>query len=114
MSGVLGNSGGKKGRSGRKSLRGELEDFNWHYIIWNGVQDVSALERKIETGRYSGRDAAALMLLKGNTAVIGKFMDKLMPDIRKQPNNTYNGFISEEEVEKALANLRNATLLCSP
>ena len=80
---ALGGSGGKKGRSGRRSAYAEHRDALWHEKIWKDAQDVDALEQKITGKKYAGRDMAALKLLQGDKYVIGKFMDKLVPDLHE-------------------------------
>lgn len=70
-----GNPGG-----GRPSAYKERQDAEWHELVWKSVQDVSELENKIATKKYAGRDIAALRLLKGDKYLIGKFMDKLVPN----------------------------------
>lgn len=74
----VGNPGNKGG--GRKSAFAEKLDADWHELVWKTVQDVSELESKIATKKYAGRDIAALRLLKGDKYLIGKFMDKLVPN----------------------------------
>lgn len=76
-----GNPGNKGG--GRKSAYQEIQDAEWHEKVWNDSQDVDALERLILSKNYSGRDMAALRLLKGDKYLIGKFMDKLVPDLHE-------------------------------
>ncbi len=76
---VPANFHGKVGHSGRKSMYEERQDALWHEYVWKQEQDIEALDLKIKSGRYSGRDVAALMLLKGNERLIAKFMDKMVP-----------------------------------
>lgn len=71
-----GNKGG-----GRKSAYLERLDAEWHELVWKNAQDVDSLEAKIQSKNYAGRDMAALRLLKGDKYIIGKFMDKLVPDL---------------------------------
>ena len=71
---ALGNPGGS-----RKSAYLEHQDAEWHSMIWKEAQDVPALEDKINSGNYSGREAVAFALLKGNNTVMAKFIDKLIP-----------------------------------
>lgn len=78
-----GNKGGQPGRSGRKGAYQELQSALWHQKVFEQAQDVEALERKILTKRYSGQDMAALRLLKGDKYIVGKFMDKLVPDLHE-------------------------------
>ena len=73
---AVGNSGG-----GRKSAYEERQDAAWHEEVWKSAQDIEVLEKKIESKVYAGRDIAALNLLKGDKYLIGKFMDKLVPDL---------------------------------
>ena len=73
-----GNKGG-----GRPSAYLERLDAEWHELIWKQMQDVEGLEKKIQTKKYAGRDMAALRLLKGDKYIIGKFMDKLVPDLHE-------------------------------
>ena len=67
--------------SGRKSAYAERQDAEWMEFVWKQNQDVQELERKVGTKKYAGRDAAALRLLKGDKFIIGKFMDKMLPDL---------------------------------
>jgi len=84
MDGRKKNKGKKKNKGGgRKSAYAERKDAEWHEKIWKYEQDVPALEKKIRKGKYAGRDMAALRLLKGDKYVIGKFMDKLVPDLHE-------------------------------
>ena len=76
-----GNKGGKPGASGRSSAYKEHQDAEWHADVWKNKQDMAALEARIASGEYSGRDMALLMLLKGNDKIVSKFMDKLVPDL---------------------------------
>lgn len=76
---------GKKSRGGgRKSLREELYDIEWHNKVWNGEVNVEELEKKVKSKKYAGRDAVALRLLKGDAKIGGKFMDKTMPEPTKE------------------------------
>lgn len=72
----VGNAGG-----GRKSAYEERKDAEWHELVWKGEQDIEALINKIKSRKYAGRDIAALKLLQGDKYLIGKFMDKLVPDL---------------------------------
>lgn len=72
----VGNKGG-----GRKSAWEEKQDANFVADVWEHAQDVEALEEKIRSKKYSGREITALRLLKGSERLMAKFMDKLVPDL---------------------------------
>ena len=74
-----GNPGNKGG--GRKSAYLERKDAEWHEMVWKNEQDIDALILKVQSKKYAGRDIAALSLLQGDKYLIGKFMDKLVPDL---------------------------------
>lgn len=79
-----GNPGNKGG--GRKSAYQERVDAEWHEKVWKDQQDVDALIDKVRSRKYAGRDIAALKLLQGDKYLIGKFMDKLVPDLPQDVN----------------------------
>ena len=72
----VGNKGGS-----RRSAYQEKRDAEWHADIWKHQQDVDALIEKVKGRKYAGRDIAALKLLQGDKYIIGKFMDKLVPNL---------------------------------
>jgi hypothetical protein len=94
-----GNKGG-----GRKSAYQERRDAAWHEAVFNEDQSIADLERKIRDGKYSGRDMAALRLLKGDKTIIGKFMDKLVPDLHDVTTGGEK-LMSAEDLAKALRNV---------
>jgi hypothetical protein len=73
-----GNPGGR-----RPSAYEEHRDAAWHGDVWKNQQDKAALEARIASGKYSGRDMALKLLLEGNRHVVTKFMDKLVPDLHE-------------------------------
>ena len=97
-----GNQLAKTNGAGRPTAYAEALDVKWHQHVWQGSQDVDALIAKIKSRKYSGRDMAALKLLQGDKYIIGKFMDKLVPDLH-EVTGTLNLAI---EISEVIANKR--------
>ncbi len=81
MPGQIGNSGGVKGRSGRKSAYQEFLDAQWHAKAWQEDTDAEELKAKIKTGKFSVRDRFLYAALSGNDRILAHFADKILPDI---------------------------------
>jgi len=96
----VGNKGGNRG-----SLKAEFQDMQWHQKVWEDGQNISALEEKIKSGKYAGRDMAALRLLKGDKTIIAKFMDKLVPTL-VDVTSKGEKIVQQEEVMESLSALK--------
>jgi hypothetical protein len=72
---AVGNRGG-----GRKSAYQELSDAQQFRDLFFEEQDQEAIEAKIRAGRFSLKDRYALNGMEGDTRVLNKIVDKILPD----------------------------------
>lgn len=71
---------GKKGRSGRKSLKQEMADLKKLHEMYFNVQSQEAIETKIRKGKFSVRDRHILNGLEGDQNAINSIFKKIYPD----------------------------------
>lgn len=82
---------GNKNAIGNKGGRGVTKkEQEWHVQLWEGMKladgrlepwDVSALEEKIASKKYAGRDIYALRVLKGDPVILKNLADKVLADL---------------------------------
>lgn len=81
--GTIGNKGG-----GRKSAYQELADATEAHRIFFAEHDQEALERKIQSGKFSLADRAILTGMEGDTIILTTTMKKALPDVAKIDHTT--------------------------
>ena len=70
-------------KPGRKSLREEMEDYEWHKQLWAEDQDMDALIEKIRSRTFAVKDVAKLKMMKGDARLLTKIVDKLIPNVHE-------------------------------
>lgn len=87
MGAAKGNKNAVGNKGGRSLTKKEQE---WHVTLWEGMKledgrlepwDVSALEQKIASKKYVGRDIYALRVLKGDPLILRNLADKVLADL---------------------------------
>lgn len=98
---ALGNSGGKKGLSGRKSAYEEVARALDAHSMFFEEQSQEELERKIQSGTFSIKDRFLLTAMEGDSSVINKAYQKAVPDnIQMDVRATHIVFMPPEIAEK--------------
>lgn len=77
---ALGNRGGKKGFSGRKSAYEEVARALDAHAIFFEEQSQEELEIKIQSGTFSIKDRFLLTAMEGDSSIINKAYQKAVPD----------------------------------
>jgi type VI protein secretion system component Hcp len=78
MANPKGNPGNRGG--GRKSAYQENADAKAFHDLFFKAQSQEAIETKIHNGKFSLMDRYALNGMEGDTRVLNKIVDKLLPD----------------------------------
>lgn len=74
------NGGGRKGRSGRKSLYQERADADFLQSLFFTDQDKEEIKKKLKSGKYSIKDVWVDKLVNGNEKLLSDVVRKLFPD----------------------------------
>lgn len=85
----LGNSGGKKGISGRKSAYQEMATAELLNEIFFKEFHLENIKNKIEKGTYSLKDLLLMRALQGNDRIILGIFNRIFPD-KINLNTNYN------------------------
>ncbi len=78
--GVPANFHGKKGRSGRKSLKIERATFEVLEKMYFNPPSQDEIEQRVRTGKFSIKDRHILNALEGDQKAITPIFAKLFPD----------------------------------
>ncbi len=71
---------GKKGRSGRKSIRVEAANMETLEKMYFNPDSQDEIEQRIRTGKFSIKDRHILNALEGDQKAITPIFSKLFPD----------------------------------
>jgi hypothetical protein len=78
---AVGNSGGKKKRSGRKTVIVEFANAQRLWRIWTEMKDKQEIENKLRSGKYSLEEIHAIKAFGGDITALNKYFDKLYPNL---------------------------------
>lgn len=74
---------GKKGRSGRKTMREEVKQFRDAQSLFFEEQDQEIIEQKVRTGKFSVKDRFILTAMEGDSRILSSLAKKALPDVLK-------------------------------
>ena len=110
---AVGHSGGKKGRSGRKSAYQEQSDAQLMWDIWHGKFSLAELEDMITSGKFGAKHTFAALAMKGEIKVLNKLVDKLYSNKQAIDLNTMPELDElskySKELNKLISNAKDKT-----
>lgn len=91
------NFHGKKGRSGRKSIRVERANLETLEKMYFETPSQDDLEEKIRTGKFTIKDRHMLTALEGDVKAITPIFNKVFPDKIEHSGEIQSKIISVDE-----------------
>lgn len=85
---VPANFHGKKGRSGRKTIREEVGEYRAAEALFFAEQDQETLEAKIRSGKFRVADRFILTAMEGDSRILAKAADKAIPNAGEEEKGT--------------------------